>query len=139
MERSVERSPLNRSEVFFISGTGFSEHFFPKQAVRVRPVRYIRVWTRDEIFANPYTGETLNKATDLPLMRFTFRDGRDRELLVGIPAWSFYFGNSSGTLRNKLLMKPLNDLLIDPQRCSFTLTIAGKVVTAVEFEYAPLL
>lgn len=118
-----------RQETFYITLVGFAETYLPKPAAVVRPVRAIRVYCRDEVFADPYTFTPLNKVADLNLVRFTFRDGQDRELLKDIPARALY--STSQHAQRKLA-----DLPIDPQRSSAILSNGGKVDLAVEFIYA---
>ena len=124
-----------RSEMFFLSLSGATEVYFPKPAGPVRPVRFVRIFMREDLYADPYTFKTSSKVSGLSNVRLTLRTKDNAELLVNAPGFMFFTGDPTGTGRFIRPERALANLPLDPQRCSAFLDFPGKVGLAVQFVY----
>lgn len=133
-----------RSEVFFVPlNSPYVDVYLPKQAaLKVRPVRRVVVYQRNDIKDEPYFGAAIADATELPAVTITLRDENDAELIKDAPVWMFgesvqfaKLGPYTPIMHGK---RDLADLLVDPQRTSLRLndkSLTG-ITIALEFVYS---
>lgn len=135
-----------RSEMFYVNvPQAWVPVFLGKQAsLKVRPVRRIVAYLKNDIAADPTTFDSIADAVNLANYTITLRDSKARDLMVDVPVWMF--GESQQFTKPNPYGPPimhgrrnLADLPIDPQKSTVRCNRgdAAKKTIALEFIYTP--
>jgi hypothetical protein len=136
-----------RSETFYLRiSEPFAELYLPKQgALKVRPVKRVVVYVRNQSSRDADFNRPILDATSLPNLTLTLRDAAGRELMTDVPAWMFgenvQFAKPGPGGAIMHARRQLNDLLIDPQKTSarwnsLLVPPLGTENLCIEFVYA---